>query len=75
AALLDLLFGHAGLISEIKAPVASAFPNVQDRPRSVVGISVVSKARSRLGTQSAQILMATSVDVATGKTTAMLGQR
>ncbi|QRM35050.1 RNaseH domain-containing protein [Microvirga sp. VF16] len=75
AALLDLLFGHAGLVSEIQTPVASAFPKADTRPKSIIGISVISKSRSRAGTKSSQILMATSVDVATGRTTAILGRR
>ena len=75
AALLDLLFGHAGLVSEIATPVSSAFPNADNRPKSIIGISVVSKSRSRQGTKAAQILMATIVDVTTGRTTAILGRR
>ncbi|ANY81308.1 hypothetical protein BB934_26360 [Microvirga ossetica] len=75
AALLDLLFGHAGLVSEIQTPVASAFPKADTRPKSIIGISVISKSRSRAGTKSSQLLMATSVDVATGRTTAILGRR
>lgn len=69
----DLLFGHSGLVSEVSSLLKGAFPREADRPRSIVGISVVTQARLRYGAGGGRVCLATRIDAATGRTTARVG--
>jgi hypothetical protein len=73
AAAYDLLFGHAGLVSEIGTLLRSAFPDDATRPRAVIGVSVVTQSRLRFGAGGGRICLATRIDAATGRTTARVG--
>ncbi|CAN7391058.1 RNaseH domain-containing protein [Rhizobium sp. LjRoot98] len=70
AAVLDLMFGHSGLVSPIVTHIAEAFPKSTTRPKSVIGVSVVAQAKTRSKAQSS-FFLAVSIDVASGKTTAL----
>ncbi|MBY3265305.1 DUF3893 domain-containing protein [Rhizobium laguerreae] len=70
AAVLDLMFGHSGLVSPIATHIGEAFPNPTTRPKSVIGVSVVAQAKTRSKAQSS-FFLAVSIDVASGKTTAL----
>ncbi|GAB9109921.1 RNaseH domain-containing protein [Bradyrhizobium diazoefficiens] len=73
AALYDLLFGHAGL-GPVPAPIVEAAFVDAPRPRTIVGISIVSQAGSRTGRpDGATIATAMKTDVATGKISGRLG--
>jgi hypothetical protein len=74
AALYDLLFAHAGLGPVPASVITSTFPDLDTRPRTILGIMVVSQARSRRGRPSgAEIAVAARVDVETGRISAHLG--
>lgn len=73
AAIYDLVFGHSGLVTEISALVAKHFPDQAMRPKSVMGISVVSQARGRAGGRGSKICVATRIDAATGRTEGRIG--
>lgn len=73
AALYDLLFGHAGL-GPVPAPIVEAAFVDAPRPRTIVGISIVSQAGSRTGRpEGATIAAAMKTDVATGRISGRLG--
>jgi len=73
AALYDLLFAHAGLGPVPAEIVEASFPSTS-RPRSIVGISIVSQAASRAGRpDGAELAVAAKVEVATGRISARLG--
>lgn len=73
AALYDLLFGHAGL-GPVPAPIVEAAFVDGPRPRTIVGISIVSQAGSRTGRpEGATIAVAMRTDVATGRISGRLG--
>ncbi|WP_298253202.1 RNaseH domain-containing protein [Bradyrhizobium sp.] len=73
AALYDLLFGHAGL-GPVPAPIVEAAFVDGPRPRTIVGISIVSQAGSRTGRpEGATIAVAMKTDVATGRISGRLG--
>jgi hypothetical protein len=69
----DLLFGHSGLVSEVSSLLKGAFAKDADRPRAIIGVSVVAQARLRYGAGGGRICLATRIDAATGKTTARVG--
>jgi hypothetical protein len=74
AALYDLLFGHAGLGPVPRELVAATFEE-KSRPRSIVGISVVSQSASRNGRpEGATLAVAMKVDVATGRIAGRIGR-
>jgi len=74
AALYDLLFGHAGLGPVPEALVAATFEQ-ESRPKSIVGISVVSQSASRNGRpEGATLAVAMKVDVATGRISGRIGR-
>ncbi len=73
AAIYDLVFGHSGLVTEISDLVAKHFPDPATRPRSVMGISVVTQARGRAGGRGSKLCVATRIDVVTGRTEGRLG--
>lgn len=73
AAVYDLMFGHSALVSEIGSLAAADFPDSAQRPRSVIGISVVTQARLRNGGSGGQICLASRIDAASGRTTARVG--
>lgn len=75
AAVLDLLFGHAGLVSDIKTAIHDTFADSKRPPKSIIGVSVVRKNRRRHGTVGSEILLVTRIDVASGQTAAILGKR
>lgn len=73
AALYDLLFGHAGL-GPVPAPIVEAALVDGPRPRTIVGISIVSQAGSQTGRpEGATIAVAMKTDVATGRISGRLG--
>ncbi|MDA9420930.1 RNaseH domain-containing protein [Bradyrhizobium sp. CCBAU 53380] len=73
AALYDLLFGHAGL-GPVPAPIVEAAFVDAPRPRTILGISIVSQAGSRTGRpEGATIAAAMKTDVATGRISGRLG--
>lgn len=69
AAVLDLMFGHSGLVSPVAEDVGQAFPDPATRPRSILGISVVSQNRTHARSASS-FFLSVAIDVATGRTTA-----
>ena len=73
AAVYDLLFGHSALVSEIRSLVDADFPDESSRPKSVIGISLVTQARLRNGGQGGQLCLASRIDVRTGRTEARIG--
>lgn len=74
AAVYDLLFGHAGLVSEVGSLLSGAFPDVAARPKAILGLSVITQARQRMGGgQGGKLCLATRVDAASGRTTARVG--
>lgn len=73
SALYDLLFGHAGLVSEIKSLIEGAFPDPSLRPKAIIGISVITQGRTRKGAPGGEICLATRVDADTGRTQARVG--
>jgi len=73
AALYDLLYAHSGLGPVPASLVASTFAPAS-RPRTIVGISVVSQASSRTGrVEGAALAVAMKVDVATGRVSGRIG--
>lgn len=68
SAVYDLLFGHAGLVTDVGTLVRDAFPDEDTRPKSIVGFSVVTQARLRSGAGGGKIAVATRVDVASSRT-------
>ena len=73
AASYDLLFGHSGLVSEIGSVLEAGFPDEDSRPKSVIGISIVTQARTRSGAKGGRLCFATRLDAAGGSTTARVG--
>ncbi|TWI76469.1 uncharacterized protein DUF3893 [Bradyrhizobium huanghuaihaiense] len=74
AALYDLLFGHAGLGPNPSELVTSTFDE-RARPKSIIGISVVSQSASRGGRPEGAVLaVATKIDVATGRISGRIGR-
>ncbi|KQN04857.1 hypothetical protein ASE85_07675 [Sphingobium sp. Leaf26] len=73
AAMYDLVFGHSGLVTEIRTTIASAFQDEAARPTSVVGISVLSQSRTRISSRTGKLCLATRIDCETGRTTARVG--
>lgn len=73
AAVLDLMFGHSGLVSPVADHVAEAFPDPATRPRTLVGISVVSQARTSAQAVSS-FFLAVAIDVDTGRTQATVAR-
>jgi RNaseH domain of pPIWI_RE len=74
AALYDLLFGHAGL-GPVPADLVDATFEEKSRPKSIVGISVVSQSASRNGRpEGATLAVAMRVDVATGRISGRIGR-
>lgn len=73
AAVYDLVFGHSGLVSEVASVVAGGFPDVETRPTSIIGISVLTQARNRFSATSGKLCIATRIDCDTGRTTARVG--
>lgn len=73
AAVYDLVFGHSGLVSDVSGIVAGAFPDEATRPDCIVGISVLTQARTRLGTPAGRLCIATRIDTASNLTTAKVG--
>ncbi|CUX56972.1 hypothetical protein AGR8A_pTi10053 [Agrobacterium fabrum str. J-07] len=73
AATYDLIFGHAGLVSDVANVVADAFGDSKAKPTSLIGISVLAQARTRLAAKSAKLCVATRIDCETGRTTARVG--
>ncbi|TAY52976.1 RNaseH domain-containing protein [Rhizobium leguminosarum] len=69
AAVLDLLFGHSGLVSPVAENVAQAFPDALTAPKSILGISVVAQNQT-YGRSSSSFFLCVKIEVATGKTTA-----
>ncbi|WP_296747201.1 RNaseH domain-containing protein [Mesorhizobium sp.] len=69
AAVLDLMFGHSGLVSPVARNVSEAFPEAAARPRSIIGISVVSQNRT-FSRSAASFFLSVSIDVASGRTSA-----
>jgi hypothetical protein len=75
AAVLDLLFGHSGLVSETKSAVADAFSGSKRAPKAILGVSVVRRNRRLFGATGSEVLLITRIDVASGQTSAILGKR
>lgn len=73
AATYDLIFGHAGLVSGVAGVVGDAFRDSTAKPTSLIGISVLAQARTRLGAKSGKLCIATRVDCESGRTTARVG--
>jgi hypothetical protein len=74
AALYDLLYGHAGLGPNPSELVTSTFEEGA-RPKSIVGISVVSQSASRGGRpEGATLAVAMKIDVATGRISGRIGR-
>ncbi|MBB3997488.1 RNaseH domain-containing protein [Aureimonas pseudogalii] len=73
AAVLDLMFGHSGIVSPVAANVADAFPDAATRPRSIVGVSVVSQNRT-FSRSGASFFLSVSIDVASGRTSARVAR-
>lgn len=74
AALYDLLFGHAGLGPNPSELVTSTFDE-RARPKSIIGISVVSQSASRGGRpEGATLAVAMKIDVATGRISGRVGR-
>ncbi len=73
AAVYDLMFGHSALVSEVRSLVDADFPDAAERPRAIIGISLVTQARLRNGGQGGQLCLASRIDVRTGRTTARIG--
>jgi hypothetical protein len=74
AALYDLLFGHAGL-GPVPVDLVAATFEEKSRPKSIVGISVVSQSASRNGRpEGAALAVAMKVDVATGRISGRIGR-
>lgn len=69
AAVLDLMFGHSGLVSPIARNVAEAFPDAETRPKTVIGVSVVAKSRTA-SASAASFFLSVSIDVETGQASA-----
>jgi hypothetical protein len=67
-AMYDLLYGHSGLVLNVKEAVDYAFRDAANRPKSIIGISVISQARSRkMGGGSGQLCVATMLDLENGR--------
>ena len=62
AALYDLLFGHSGMAPAIGPAMNAAFPDGEIRPDSVLGFSVIRKARQRRGGVSVALIAASLLD-------------
>ncbi len=73
AAVYDLLFGHSGLVSEVKSLLKGAFPKEATRPTAIIGISVVTQSRLRYGAGGGRLCLATRIDAESGRTTARVG--
>lgn len=73
SAVYDLMFGHSGLVTEVRSLLRGDFPTDTTRPRAIIGISLVTQARLRNGAQGGQICLATRIDGETGQTTARIG--
>lgn len=73
AAIYDLVFGHSGLVSDVSVPLANAFPHESARPTSIIGISVLTQSRTRLGGKAGRLCFATRIDAATNRTSARVG--
>ena len=73
SAVYDLMFGHSGLVSEVRSLIDDSFPDAETRPRSIIGISQVTQARLRHGGRGGQLCLATRIDVATNTATARVG--
>lgn len=73
AAVYDLVFGHAGLVSGISGVVEGTFSVAAARPTSIVGISVLTQARTRMSGKGGKLSIATRIDCETGRTTARVG--
>lgn len=67
-AMYDLLYGHSGLVLNVNEAVDHAFNDAANRPKSIIGISVVSQARSRkIGGGGGQLCVATMLDLKDGR--------
>lgn len=73
AAIYDLVFGHAGLVSDVSGIIAETFPDAKRRPTSLIGISVLTQARTRMSGKSGKLCIATRIDCESGRTTARVG--
>jgi len=69
AAILDLMFGHSGLVSPVAENIEQAFPDPTSRPKSIIGVSVVSQNRT-YSRSSSSFFLSVAIDVRTGQTTA-----
>lgn len=69
AAVLDLMFGHSGLVSPVAENIEQAFPDPLSRPKSIIGISVVSQTRT-YSRSASSFFLSVSIDVASGRTIA-----
>jgi hypothetical protein len=72
SALADLLFGHAASVADINPMLAASFPDVETRPTSIIGFSAIGKSRRYRSQKTALLIVATKIDVGTGRTSATL---
>jgi hypothetical protein len=73
SAVYDLMFGHSALVTEVRSLIRRDFPLEATRPRAIIGISLVTQAGPRNGSQGGQVCLATRIDSETGQTTARIG--
>ncbi|MGY4262694.1 RNaseH domain-containing protein [Bradyrhizobium sp. USDA 4519] len=66
AALYDLLFGHSGMAPAVGPAINGAFPEGGARPDSILGFSVIRKARQRRGGSSVALITASLLDAESG---------
>ncbi|MDJ0388289.1 RNaseH domain-containing protein [Roseomonas sp. E05] len=73
SAVYDLLFGHSGLVSEVAPLLQQDFPDPVTRPQRIIGISVITKARSQRGGKGSRLCLATRIGLRDGRTEARVG--
>lgn len=69
AAVYDLIFGHAALVTEVGSLLLGAFSAAETRPRAIIGISLVTQSRLQNGARGGQLCLATRIDAIDGRTT------
>ncbi|MXP63908.1 DUF3893 domain-containing protein [Roseomonas sp. M0104] len=74
AALNDLLLGHSGNVAMVDEAMAKCFPDPTNRPKCVLGLSVIAQSNLRSGAgKGGKVCLATKIDVETGEASGRLG--
>jgi hypothetical protein len=73
SALLDLMFGHAGVVPGIADLVSKYFEDIKKKPNYIYGIAVVKANKTDLRSRSSELLVATRVNVNSGIPEVKLG--